>query len=118
MNLNELIVKEEAEQAENAQPLKGAVSAEKLAEWKAKYGHVWEVEVGGSIAYLKKASRAALRAAMTFVDKDKVKYMEVIIANCWLGGDENMKEDDDLFFGMVDVVPEITGAKHAKIKKH
>ncbi len=98
--------------------LKGQVSPEQLAEWKAKYGHVWEVSVDGSIAYFKKPSRAALRAALTFVEKDKVKYMEVIVANCWLGGDENMKEDDDLFFGMVGVVPELTAVKHAEIKKH
>ncbi len=119
MSLDNLIVKDEKEIKEEPKLLKGQATPEQLAEWKAKFGQVWEVEVDGSIAYFKKPSRAALRAALTFVDKDKVKYMEVVVSNCWLGGDENMKEDDDMFFAMAgSVVPELTAVKHAAVKKH
>lgn len=98
--------------------LTGKVSQEQIDKWKKEVGHVWEVTVGDSVCYLKKASRATLRAALTFVEKDKIKYMEIIVENCWLGGDENIKKEDDSFYGLMAVVPELVEAKDADIKKH
>lgn len=96
----------------------GQVSNEQIAEWKKLYGHIWEVKVGDSVCYLKKASRTTLRAALVFLEKDKIKYMEIIIDNSWLGGDDNIKKDDEMFYGLMGVVPELVSAKEAEIKKH
>lgn len=96
----------------------GQVSDEQIQQWKKEFGNVWEVSVENSVCYLKKASRATLRAALTFLEKDKLKYMEVIIANCWLAGDESIKTDDDKFYSLTSVVPDLTQAKEAEIKKH
>ena len=98
--------------------LKGQVSQDQLDKWKKEVGHVWEVTIEESVCYLKKASRATLRAALTFLEKDKIKYMEIIVENCWLGGDENIKKEDDYFYGLMGVVPKLVEAKDAVIKKH
>ncbi|MGN6604563.1 MAG: hypothetical protein ACTHK8_19040 [Ginsengibacter sp.] len=99
------------------QALIGEVSEEKIQEWKKKYGHVWAVKIEGSICYLKKASRATLRAALGFLEKDRIKYMEIIVENSWLGGDEDIKTNDEYFYALMEVVPQLVEAKDAEIKK-
>lgn len=98
--------------------LSGKVTATQLEQWKALYGKVWEVVVEDKVAYFKKASRATMRAALSFLEKDRIKYMEIIIENCWIGGDEAMKSEDEYFYGLMGVVPELAEAKNAEIKKH
>lgn len=98
--------------------LKGQVDQEQIDKWKKEFGQVWEVIVEDRVCYLKKASRNTLRAALTFLDKDRIKYMEIIIENCWLGGDEAIKKEDEYFYGLMTVVPELAAAKDAEIKKH
>lgn len=98
--------------------LNGQATEEQISKWKKEFGNVWEVVIGESVCYLKKASRLTLRAALTFLDKDRIKYMEIIVDNCWLGGDENIKKEDDSFYGLMAVVPELVEAKDAEIKKH
>lgn len=102
----------------NEKKLSGQTSEEQLKKWKEKFGEVFEVSVGEKICYLKKADRNIMRAALPFLEKDRIKYMELIIENCWLGGDETMKTNDDDFFAITDAVPEITSKRSAEIKKH
>lgn len=99
------------------QPLIGAVAMTTLAEWREKYGQIWVVEVEGRIAYFRKPDRSELRAAMVYTEKDKVKYMEILVEACMLGGATDIKTDDDLFFATSRVIPHLTSVKHAEIKK-
>lgn len=90
---------------------------QKIEEWKAKHGNVYQIEVDGHIAYLKRPSRKALGAAAVVGKTDPMKYNEVLLANCWLEGDEAIKTDDALFLGVSAQLAEIIEIKEATLKK-
>ncbi len=46
-----------------------------------------------------------------------MKYNEVLLENCWLDGDEEIKKDDSLFLGVSSHLAEIIEIKTAEIKK-
>lgn len=90
---------------------------QKIKEWKEKHGDVYQVEVDGHIAYLKKPSRKALGAAAVIGKSDPMKYNEVLLNNCWIEGDEAIKTDDALFLGVSAQLAEIIEIKEATLKK-
>lgn len=89
----------------------------KIAQWKEQYGDVFQVSVDGRTAYLKKPTRKALSAAAVIGKTDPMKYNEILLANCWLEGDEEIKTDDALFLGVSGQLAEIIEIKEAEIKK-
>ena len=58
-----------------------------------------------------------LGAASVLGKNDPMKYNEVLLENCWLGGDEEIKKDDSLFLGVSSHLAEIIEIKTAEIKK-
>ena len=49
--------------------------------------------------------------------KDPIKFNEVILKSCWLGGDEVIKTDDALFMGVSQVLAEVIQVREASIEK-
>lgn len=90
---------------------------QKIAKWKEQYGDVFQVSVDGRTAYLKKPTRKALGAAAVIGKADPMKYNEILLANCWIEGDEEIKKDDALFLGVSSQLAEIIEIKEAEIKK-
>lgn len=88
-----------------------------IADWKKKHGDVFQVSVEGKTAYLKKPDRRALGAAAVVGKSDPMKYNEVLLNNCWLGGDEEIKTDDALFLGVSATLSELIEIKEAELKK-
>jgi hypothetical protein len=93
------------------------VTDEQIQEWKKKYGDVFQVDVDGKTAYLKRPDRKALSAASVMGNKDPLKYNEILLNNCWLAGDEEIKTDDSLFLGVSGQLAELIEVKEAKLKK-
>lgn len=93
------------------------VTKEQIESWKKKHGDVFEVNVDGRTAYLKRPDRKVLGAASVLGKDDPMKYNETLLENCWLGGDEEIKTDDSLFLGVSSVLAEIIEIKKAEIKK-
>ncbi len=114
--------------AEKAQGelLPGGVSQEQFQKWKNVHGDVHEIIAGKKNdktgktyhAYLKNPDRKTMSAAMSFVSKDPVKMNEILLENCWLGGDEEIKTDDGLFFAAAAVISEVFNIGEAEVKKH
>lgn len=102
----------------NEQPASG-VSAEQIAEWKAQNPRgVWEVTVDGVAAYVRKPNRNEMKAAMTkATQNDPLGMVEDILDFCWLGGDEAIKTDDDLFYGAAMQLQELIQIKAGELKK-
>jgi len=96
--------------------LKGTATSEQIAEWKQKHGDVFRVEVDGSVCYLKKPDRKTMSYVAT-LGSNPVRANEALLQNCWLGGDENIKTEDDLFFGVSAKLAEIISVKEAEITK-
>jgi hypothetical protein len=96
--------------------LKGTATAGQITEWKEKYGDVFRAEVGDSVCYLKKPDRKTMSYVAT-LGNNPIRANEALLQNCWLGGDENIKTDDEKFFGVSSKLNEIIQIKEAEITK-
>lgn len=97
--------------------MKGVATPEQIAEWKNKHKEVFGISVDGHVAYLKKPDRKALSYASGVGAKDPIKFNEIILENCWLGGSEEIKTDDSLFLGVSGKISELIEVKEAELKK-
>lgn len=96
--------------------LKGKATAEQIKEWKQKYGEIFMVVVDGSVCYLKKPDRKTMSYVAT-LGNNPIRANEALLQNCFLGGDESIKTDDDKFFGISAKLNEIVEIKEAEITK-
>lgn len=98
---------------------KGFVATEaQVAEWKEKYpAGIYRYEVEDKACYLRRPDRKTLSAASVIGKTDPMKYNEVILKNCWLGGDEEIKTDDGLFLGISGKLAELIEIKEGELKK-
>ena len=107
-----------AKEAEEARLRKaGKATPEQIAAWKQEHGEVHEVEVEDHFCYLKNPSRKVLGYASTAGKQNPIKFNEIMLAGCWVGGDEKMKTDDSLFLAVGSVLQELVQVKEATIKK-
>lgn len=74
-------------------PRTGEKSQEEINLLKAKYIYVYEQEIDGKVAYLKRPDRATLSAAEKVGETDSNTYNQIVVENCWLGGCEELKDD-------------------------
>jgi hypothetical protein len=96
--------------------VKGTATAEQIADWKKKHGDIFKVEVGDSVCYLKKPDRKTMSYVAT-LGSNPIRANEALLQNCWLGGDESIKTDDEKFFGVSSKLNEIVEIKDAEITK-
>lgn len=95
------------------------VTKEQIAEWKKKFGDIYQYNTddGQYGCYLRKPSRLTLSRAGSVASTDPLKYSEVIISDCWLGGDEQIKSDDSYFLGLSKMLGELVEIKEGTLKK-
>ena len=91
---------------------------EDIKGWKAKYKSVHKLTIEGKTAYLRNPDRRTLSLAMSKIAKsDVMGGSEAILENCWLGGDPEIKTDDDLFMAAVGKVGDLIQVKEAELEK-
>jgi len=113
--------------------LVGEVTPEKITEWKAQYGKVYGVIVDGHIAYVRKIDRNTTSYAlsqMSFkmskgendasdIEMNMGKLMktgEAVLNNCWIGGSEEIKKDETLWFNACVKAGELIEFKETELK--
>ncbi len=94
-----------------------SVTQELIDGWKKKHGDIYKIEVEGRVGYVKTPDRKILSYAGSIGTKDPIKFNEIILNSCWLGGDEDIKTDDKLFLGAGQVLAEIIKVSEASITK-
>lgn len=97
--------------------LTGTATEEQIAHWKALHKDIYEIEVDGSTCYLKKPDRATMKAVASVGTSDPIRANEILLENCWLGGDETIKTDDEKFFGVSSKLVKLIEIKEAELKK-
>ncbi len=93
------------------------ITAAQIAAWKREYGRVYRVESDGKQGYLRKPNRTIIGAASVLGGSDGIKIAEVIVENCWLGGDEELKTNDDYFLGIVSQINALTETAQVELKE-
>jgi hypothetical protein len=85
--------------------------------WKKKYGDVFIVEADGKRAYLRRPDRQTIAAAAVIGGADGFKQKEIVIRNCWLGGDRELVEADKYFLSLAAQVDSIVEIVEVSLKK-
>ena len=82
------------------------VTQEQIGRWKAQYGKVFKYTATDGEkkweGYFKSITPEVLDAYENASRRSKLAGDTVIIENCWLGGDEEVKKRDDLSLGLRD----------------
>ena len=111
----------------------GEATPEQIEKWKAKYGKVHGVVVGGHIAYVRKVDRATVSYALSQMsfkmstDADSEKMLEMnmgklfkqgesVLNNCWLGGSDEIKTDMSLWPAACMKAGELIEIKESELK--
>jgi hypothetical protein len=96
---------------------KGEVSQAQIDNWKEKHGEVLTYEVGdSSVFYLHRPDRKIVKLALSKAANDPLEMARVLITNCWLSGDESLKEDTGLHFSLISELNQIIGVKTLQLK--
>lgn len=75
-----------------------------------------EIEVTTVKGYLKTPNRKVISMATAVGGKDPIRFGELILENCWLGGDERIKTDDGLFLAANAILGNLIKIKTASLK--
>lgn len=102
---------------EEKKVLSGQATDEQIAMWKNLHGKVFQFEVDGSVCYLKRPSRNVISAAETIGKEDNLKYAEIVLNNCWLGGDETIKTDDEKFISVANHMGTLVKISEVAVKE-
>lgn len=93
------------------------VTKEMIADWKKKHGDVFKIEVDGKAGYLKKPDRKTLMYATSVVSSNPLKFNEILLNSCWLGGDDEIKTDDTLFLSASSKLSDLVEIKESSLVK-
>lgn len=91
-------------------------TSEKIEAWKKEHGELFMITVENKNCILKKPTRKILSYAMA-ASKDVVKMNEILINQCWVAGDDEIKTDDTLFMAACTKLDVLLEVKEAEIKK-
>lgn len=93
------------------------ITQEQLNAWKKEHGEIHKLTVDDKIAYLHKPDRTTLRLAFSKAATDPLGMTEVVLDNCWLGGDDEIKTDDSYFMGAMGQVDKIINVRTGSLEK-
>lgn len=80
---------------------------EQIKLWKQQHGELFQFSAGEKSCILKKPTRKALSYAAVAGAADPLKYNEVLLNDCWVAGDEEIKTDNGLFLSISARIPEL-----------
>lgn len=91
----------------------------KIEQYKAQYKDVYEISVDDKSCLVRKPNRKDMSFAMagSSSGKDIVRMQEILLDNCWLESDPEIKTDDALFFAVSAKLTGLMEAKEAELKK-
>lgn len=88
-----------------------------IEAWKKKHGEVFKLTIEDKECFLKTPDRKAMSYAASVAIKDPLKFNEILLNNCWLGGNEEIKTQDSLFLAASSKIGEIIQIKDASLEK-
>jgi len=82
---------------------------EQIQQWKDKHGSIYELEYDGRIAYVFDPINklVIMKALMQAMIKGSFEFVDAFIANCFLGGDETIKQDNRVKAGLIEKVQDL-----------
>lgn len=97
--------------------LSGQATPEQIEAWKGQYGGVSAIIIEDKICYLRKLDRQVLSFASSAAKSDPLGFNDAILKNCWLGGDEALRNDFDYYLTVTRQITELVVVKDAELVK-
>lgn len=95
----------------------GQATPEQIEAWKEEHGEVYAIIVEDGVLYVRKPTRKDLSYASATAKNGGLDYIEALMKNCKLGGDETIITDDGKFMGASGQMASLIDIKAAAIKK-
>jgi hypothetical protein len=96
---------------------KGQLPESEIARLKAIHGDVYQLNIEDMCCYLKRPDKATLAAAETMGTSNAASCNEVLVENCWLAGDEKLREDAIYCNAIAESLTELLAVKKEALKK-
>jgi hypothetical protein len=96
------------------------ITQEQIAELKAKHGRIYKlVAENGMTCILKDplSDFKIVKAAFSALNKNSILFVQTILSNCFLTGDEAIKTDESIQIGLVDQINELIDIPEAEIER-
>lgn len=93
------------------------ITPEQIESWKEKHGEVFKLTCEDKACIVKLADRKTLSFASAGGTKDPMKFNELILRGCWLGGDKEILENDKYFISVGQKIAELVQFKKATLEK-
>lgn len=90
---------------------------EQIEAYKKEHGELTLVQAGDKTCILKKPTRKTISYASVAASNDPLKYNEVILKECWVDGDEEIKTDTGLFLSVSAKLNELVGLVEVEMVK-
>jgi hypothetical protein len=98
--------------------LVGQATPEQIEAWKREHGDVYAITVDEGVLYVRKRKRRDLSyASSAAAKKGGLDYIEAVMKNCKLGGDDSIITDDAKFMGASGQMATLIDIKEAELKK-
>lgn len=102
----------------------GQATPEQIQEWKkkSKDGVISQITVRDKegamhVCYLRTPERKDISAASVASRVDVLKYGETLLRQCWVGGDTEIRSDDDMFLAASGKAVELVEVGEAELEK-
>lgn len=97
------------------------ISEAQINQWKIRWKEIYQIEIPGEeqvyVGYVRKPDLDVLSAASRFSETDPIKAGNIMFENCFLGGDEAIKENDELKLSVIQAISKLVKIREAQIKK-
>mgnify|MGYP000101861274 CR=1 FL=1 len=94
------------------------IDEKQIQEWKEKYGSVYELPVEDKVAYLREPKMKDFKRAFTAMQNNgDLAFGEEMINVLFIGGDEEIKSNDDYFLPARKEIKEFFNFEEAEITK-
>lgn len=90
---------------------------EEIEALKSQHGELFKLQFDDKCAILKTPDRKTLSAAMSIADKNPVGFNEMLLKNCWVAGDEEIKTNNSYFLGAAQKLADLINIKQADLEK-
>lgn len=100
------------------------ITEAQIKQWKKQWGEVFAIEVPlddeskkKAIGYFKKPTLDTIKVSSKYIESDPIKAGEVVFTNCWLGGDDIIKDNDEAKMSAMQQVSSLFKVRQATLKK-
>ena len=97
--------------------LQPKITQDQIDNWKIAHGDVYHIVVEDKECYLKAPDRKTLSYASTVGTTDAMRFNDIILKECWLAGDEEIKTIDAYFLGVSTQLDKVCEFKKAELVK-